>query len=295
MPMCRKCSVPAQTRRCPECATIVDVSCPRCQMHAQVTAGFRCGSCGRAPICMGHFSREDKLCADCSLRRQPPSRSDLKPLKKNEFGHREYTWQRDGSRLVLIPAGEFLYGDDNQLSYLPSFLIDVWPVTNDQYHRFVTATRHRQPNEWDDPDMRQPRRPVTGVTWDDASAYATWAGKQLPKEQEWEKAARGIDGRMYPWGNAPPHSKQANFAHQIGRPSSVGRFPDGRSPYGCVEMSGNVMEWCSSWFDQSRGTRVLRGGAWVSQPNTLRAAFRFGDQPELDYPIVGFRCSLPLR
>ncbi len=291
MPKCRQCGVEADTARCPECEAIMKVRCPKCAVDARLREGFRCGACGREELCMGHLDREANTCSECEIAAQPGAPIGFQLLKRNTFGFREYRCQRDRSRMVLIPAGQFFYGDEKQPLYLPTFLLDLWPVTNEQYKRFVKETGHAAPDEWGDPQFSKPRQPVCGVSWDDASAYADWIGKRLPSEEEWEKAARGHDGRIYPWGDEEPSDEVANYDHQIGRTSSIGRFPEGRSPYGCVEMAGNVLEWCASWFDIERRSRVLRGGAFVSGPKTIRSAFRFGDATDASYPIFGFRCA----
>jgi serine/threonine-protein kinase len=194
--------------------------------------------------------------------------------------------------MVLVPAGEYPRGDNREPRYQPSYLLDVWPLTNERYHAFVKATGHEAPEEWNDPDYRLPNQPVTGVSWEDAAAYADWVGKRLATEDEWEKAARGIPGRLYPWGKSAPDETRANYGHNIGHPSPVNQHLAGRSPYGCVDMAGNVLEWCADWFMEDRGTRVLRGGSWVSGPNILRTTYRYGDTPTYRYPIFGFRCAL---
>ena len=292
MPKCRTCAVEAETQLCPECDAIMVVTCPKCKVGAKLKEGFACEACGRAGLCLGHIDREAGTCAECHIATDPSPPLGFRLLKRNEEGFREYLCEKDRSRMALVSAGEFLYGENKQRLYLPSFLIDVWPVTNGQYAKFCKATGHPAPDDWDEPILSKPKQPVVGVSWHDAVAYCEWVGKRLPTDEEWEKAARGHDGRKFPWGNEPPDDTRANFGKRIGRTSSVGRFPDGRSPFGCADMAGNVLEWCGSWHLFERRTRVLRGGAWVSEPNTLRTSLRFGDAPTCTYPIFGFRCAL---
>ena len=195
------------------------------------------------------------------------------------------------AEMILIPAGEFIMGspegegDANEHPQHPVFLnafyIDKYEVTNALYKQFMSATGHIAPLFWDDEEYNHPNQPVVRVTWHDAVAYAEWAGKRLPTEAEWEKAARGTDGRIYPWGNEWDSSKCNSGVSGDGYEytAPVGSFPAGASPYGVMDMAGNVWEWCADWYDKDyyssqssqqnpkgpdSGTyRVLRGGSWV--------------------------------
>ena len=198
---------------------------------------------------------------------------------------------------------------------LPTYWISRTPVTNDQFARFVQATGYRTTAdregkgrgwtgaEWEwiaGADWQHPRgpassiagkedHPVVQVSWDDAQAYCNWAGLALPTEEQWEKAARGTHGRLWPWGNKPPTTEHCNFHRHVGDTTPVGRYsPIGDSPFGCADMAGNVWEWTSSWYTESQ-TRALRGGAWSSNDQYLRAAYRLNYYPGLRYNIVGFR------
>jgi len=194
------------------------------------------------------------------------------------------------------PRGRFLHADKAGERELPEFWIDRTPVTNAEYARFVAATGHTPPQHWKGPipPGAIADHPVAYVSWHDARAYAQWAGKRLPAEEEWEKAARGADGREYPWGDweeSRCNSKEAD----IGTTTPVGRYsPGGDSPHGGADMAGNVWEWTASAEDEAR---VLRGGSWGSARGAARCACRFAADPGLKDARVGFRCvavvSLP--
>jgi len=196
---------------------------------------------------------------------------------------------KDGKEMVRVPAGRFLYGDDKREVELPEFWIDKAPVTNAEYARFVAETRHKRPEHWKGktPPREIADHPVTYVSWDDAAAYATWAGGLLPTEEEWEKAARGTDGREYPWGEWADgccNWKEAG----IGTTTPVGKYsPQGDSPYGCVDMAGNVWEWTTS--EREQGGRVLRGGAFLNEVRRVRCAARYWSDPLDRFRFIGFR------
>ena len=232
-------------------------------------------------------------------------------------------WEKDGKEMVRVPAGEFFYGDDRQKVSLPEFWIDKTPVTNGEFAHFVQATGYKTTAEqtgmgcaniggrWEDTqgaDWRHPggpgtdiqskaHHPVVQVSWKDAAAYATWAGKRLPTEQEWEKAARGVDGREYPWGNKEPTRGLCNFGMNEQGTTPVGKYsPQGDSPCGCVDMAGNIWEWTAS--EHEDGGRVLRGGGWSHPAEYVRPALRPSHHPDDRYDTDGFRCvagTLPKR
>jgi len=231
----------------------------------------------------------------------------------------------DGADMILIPAGEFLMGspeakgnDDERPQhkvYLDAFYIYKYKVTNGQFARFVKETGYKAEGDW----MRYAKsgretHPVVCVTWNDAWAYCRWAGGRLPTEAQWEKAARGTDGKEYPWGNTwdrnrcnwhegPKVSGMADIYSGRGT-APVGSFPSGVSPYGVHDMAGNVWEWCSDWYDMdyyrsspSRnpegpghgGNRVVRGGCFVDGSNGVQSAFRDSFGPSDQNIILGFR------
>jgi iron(II)-dependent oxidoreductase len=190
-------------------------------------------------------------------------------------------------------------------AHLKAYWIDKYEVTVTRYRKFCQETGHAMPNA---PDWGwQDNHPIVSVGWRDAAAYAKWAGKRLPTEAEWEKAARGTDGRKYPWGDRWDASRCVNATNSPGGTQPVGRHPSGASPYGALDMAGNVEEWCADWYDKkayqryakgnlkppSSGThRVLRGGSWLPDfnPTSFRCAYRFPFYPDLPDIIDGFRC-----
>jgi formylglycine-generating enzyme required for sulfatase activity len=193
------------------------------------------------------------------------------------------------SMLVTIPAGEFLMGDEKRDVYVDAFRVDKYPVTNVQYQRFVAAAGHNPPDHWEDGAFPADRaiHPVVYVSWQDAMAYAEWAGKRLPSEEEWEKAARGDDGREYPWGDQSPSPELCNFGENEGGTTPVGRYsPQGDSPYGCVDMAGNVWEWTATEVESRY--KVLRGGSWYDVGRHVRAAHRSAFIQALASTLLGF-------
>lgn len=181
--------------------------------------------------------------------------------------------------MVLIPAGPFIFGEEGQQEKisLPAYLIDLYEVTNAEYAKV-------RPIEY--PPERA-NHPVVEVTWDEAKQYCEALGKRLPSEQEWEKAARGTDGRHYPWGNTYDPKKLNAENHSNGT-TPVGQFPDGRSPYGLYDMAGNVWEWTSA----EEGTyKALRGGGWNNLPNLVVSTAKVWNDPGYRDGAFGFRCA----
>ncbi len=207
-----------------------------------------------------------------------------------------YTDEKTGLEMIRIPAGEFIYGEEDRLEYLPEYWISKTPSTNVQYLRFVRETDHSPPYHWKEksPKAEIADHPVVWVSLYDAKDYADWAGMDLPTEKEWEKAARGTDGRIYPWGNEWRDGYCNTDKARISTTTPVGRYsPPGDSPYGCVDMVGNVWEWTVSRYDLEEDERVLRGGSWNDYLNFARAAYR-----GLNLPLnrsnfnIGFRVVL---
>jgi formylglycine-generating enzyme required for sulfatase activity len=235
------------------------------------------------------------------------------PAAKNSEGFAEHRRERDGAIMVQIPEGEFLMGNlDTEGSPLPHtvfvspFLMDKLPVTVDQFRRFAAATGRPLPPDpyWGVHD----NFPVSFVRWDESRAYCEWAGGRLPTEAEREKATRGTDERLWPWGSEAPSPERGVFRREWGFEGNdaVGIRPAGASPYGLLDTGGNMWEWCEDWFDRDyfkssprnnpRGpktgrARVVKGGSWDSRPTVLSASSRnFGyvGYREGDF---GFRCA----
>lgn len=232
--------------------------------------------------------------------------------------------------MVLIPRGDFIMGSDQvdtaqqgtefgtakplfldehpqHTVTLPAYEIDAYEVTNGQYRAYIDATRATSPPTWPDgqfpPD--QGAWPVTGVTWFEADAFCRWDGKRLPTEAEWEKAARGTDGREYPWGREFDATK-GNIGSTGLAP--VGSFPHGVSPYGVYDMAGNVSEWVADWYQPYPGStdtspaygekfRSVRNSSWggsaghYTVAHFYRAAYRFYQPPNRRFRDIGFRCA----
>lgn len=214
--------------------------------------------------------------------------------------------------MVYVTGGDFMIGRDNgvdeaerpahQVNVKP-FYMDVYEVTNDDYAKFVNATHHRPPSTWNNGSYQRSdaRKPVTGVTWDDANAYAKWAKKRLPTEEEWEFAARGTDGRLYQWGNGW-QQESANASDAARGLADVGSFK-GASPFGTFDMIGNAWEWTASDFRAYPGGRlpanlaggnlkVIRGGSYESTKEYATTTYRTGwpARGARTYAQTGFRC-----
>jgi formylglycine-generating enzyme required for sulfatase activity len=220
----------------------------------------------------------------------------------------------DRSELIRIPAGEFIMGSERgeederprHRVHLDEYWIGKLPVTNAQYRRFLKATGYCKPSYWDDSRLNKLDQPVVGVSWHDAVAYCKWAGLSLPTEAQWEKAARGTDERKYPWGSQSPSRAHCSYAQLTEPTTKVGSYPGGASPYGCMDMAGNVWEWCQSLYndypyraDDGRedlaadGHRVVRGGSWFYDADPCYSASRDHSIPVLRSYFIGFRVSRP--
>jgi serine/threonine-protein kinase len=239
-----------------------------------------------------------------------------------------------GPGMVFIPAGEFIMGDDEgdddekpeRAVFLDEFCIDKYEVTNAQYKECVDAgdcnppARTSSPSHlsyYDNPEFDY--YPVIWVTWDDAQTYCQWGGKRLPTEAEWEKAARGTDERLWPWGDSEPDAsklnlcdvncayewKESHLDDGYSDTAPVGSFEAGKSPYGVYNMGGNVREWTADWYvpdyyvdapdrnppGPSSGIgMVLRGGSWRSNIPVARSTYRLWYDAQVKDEYIGFRC-----
>ncbi len=239
---------------------------------------------------------------------------------------------KDGAPMVVIPAGSFTMGSNEGLPAerpehvvtLSAYAIDRYEVSMRLYRKFLQEAQRDAPPTWDDEAAETVGdRPVVGVSWADASAYCTWAGKRLPTEAEWEKGARGTDGRRYPWGPMQPFVDIANYNRGVWVSEAVtlvsvaggvegmsvrhGLKEGGRSPYGLHHMAGNAAEWVADWYDReyyakspdknpagpAKGEkRVIRGGSWSDLPVALRASARVSAEPDFQDRTIGFRCAM---
>lgn len=221
---------------------------------------------------------------------------------------------QDGAEMVLVPAGTFWMGagptgtwtdeKPRHRVYLDAFYIDKYEVTTGLFRKFMNVTGRRDglpfasrkhKDDW----------PIIGVTWHEAHAYCAWAGKRLPTEAEWEKAARGTDERQYPWGDKWD-KKLCNVSGLFGEVTQVGSFPGGVSPYGVYDMSGNAAEWVSDWYDkryyerspernplgpETGTTKVIRGGDHLGNSAVVTTTHRDDGKPGNRPPVIGFRCA----
>ncbi|MBI5787338.1 MAG: SUMF1/EgtB/PvdO family nonheme iron enzyme [Candidatus Schekmanbacteria bacterium] len=242
-----------------------------------------------------------------------------------------FTLMKSGQKtggMVLIPAGEFTMGLNpgdtkwiiqkiggeerffrNQLPTqkitLPTYYLDKYEVTNAQYKKFVDATGHKPPEHWEDGKIPAglESHPVVSVTWHDAAAYAKWAGKRLPTEAEWEKAARGSGAYLYPWGDTFQRNILNSANGGPGTTTPVGKYEKGRGEYGTYDMAGNVKEWTADNFKDYPGNpfkdvfygltepKVARGGSFTDPEYDCMGSTRFKFSPDSSYEDVGFRCA----
>jgi iron(II)-dependent oxidoreductase len=243
-------------------------------------------------------------------------------------GARPAPWRPDPlpavNDMVFVPAGEFLMGSSSEALYraadvdefpartvwVDDFYIDVHEVTNAQYKVYLDSMKVVAPPRWVDGNygLGEDGLPVVSITWNEAAAYARFVGKRLPTEAEWEKAARGTDGRTYPWGESFDRNHANNGEHLV----PIMSYPSGVSPYGAFDMAGNAAEWVDGWYEAyPRGAdevlprdlpdraeefkkerRVYRGGSWNTFPKYLRCANRESTTPGKRWAYIGFRCAM---
>lgn len=241
----------------------------------------------------------------------------------------------DGASMVLIPAGPFTMGAHDgfpnerpeHIVTLDAYYIDEYEVTLSLYRKFLEQGKHGSPPTWDaEAATSVGDRPAIGMRWESASAYCRWAGKRLPTEAEWEKAARGTDKRRYPWGDMQPFVDIANYNRGMWVSEAItlvavtgglegmsvrhGLKEGGKSPFGASHMAGNAAEWVADWYERdyyqkspvrnptgpmTGDKRVLRGGSWADVPSALRVTARFSAEPGFEDRTIGFRCAMNVR
>ena len=217
---------------------------------------------------------------------------------------------REQGGMVAVPAGPFIYGAESEdnlqvTSIATGFWIDRFPVTNEEFCRFLNERGNQEDwlNQRDFIRITKrrffgfsvtagyERHPVTGVTWYGATAYAKWAAKRLPTQEEWEKAARGVDGRSYPWGDDFLEGR-CNVGFRYHGTTEVGKYGRAaRSPYGAEDMAGNVWEWTQSRSDEDLAEFVVRGGSWDNPPGAAACPSRLSGNPGSPSANLGFRCA----
>ena len=229
-------------------------------------------------------------------------------------------------KMLSVPEGRFQIGQGRKGATpwvrLSSFWISETPVTNKQYAMFLKMESYQEPDFWTDERFNDTQQPVVGVSWNAAMAFCSWLSRitglnfSLPSEAQWEYAARGTDGRLYPWGNDPPTPRLARYERQYDRPASTGSYIYSRGPFGTIEQAGNVWEWCldlwhahayQEWTDseplnpvttvgelEHEDQRILRGGCWIDPPNLLLASTRYCRRESQSANRVGFRVAMNL-
>ena len=256
---------------------------------------------------------------------------------------RKHTNSNPPENMVLFPAGSYRMGEDSAYSlsnqkpihevHLNAYFIDETEVTVADFLEFIRDDGYKNQEFWtkdgwqylqklrqksaavtpaslNKTGRNKPRQPMSGMTWYEADAYARWAGKRLPTEAEWERAARGLDGRLYPWGNEMDMSRLHNIMPAAYRVGPVGDYPAGASPDGLLDMAGSLWEWVSDWYDESyyvysqrenpagpvKGTeKGLRGGAWGPNRLQWKSTYRYSEKPDVRRADIGFRCVRDAR
>jgi formylglycine-generating enzyme required for sulfatase activity len=269
-------------------------------------------------------------CSECHWKGEPINVAmEVKKSEGSGVGGRESGVKRIKEKgkelkgdveMVYIPAGKFIMGSDERMPdetpshevYVKAFYIDKYEVTNGRYEKFVKETGHRKPLHWVTGTYPEGKgnHPVVFVSWFDAFDYCKWTGKRLPAESEWEKAARGADGRKLPWGNYMDSEKANMPISEIGDTTPVGSYEAGKSPYGLYDMAGNVYEWVEEWYYLYPGSlakgkdyekyagkknKILKGGSWYDclAYSCGLSAFTFNRaffDPTIRNNSFGFRC-----
>lgn len=259
-------------------------------------------------------------------------------IARNSQGYEEYRSGKDGGVVIAVPAGKFTMGSEKYSNEMPvhkvalkEYCIDKHLVSNEKFKKFIGETNYKTDAEkegygrvrignrwkrvsgatWQSPDGITPvdgkeNYPVVQVSHNDAAAYCEWAEKRLPTEAEWEKAARGMDENMFPWGKSEPDDTMANYDNLIGDTTPVDRYSKGQSPYGLYDMAGNVYQWTADWYgrnyyresppDNPQGPeegseKVVRGGSFIESSESLRTTSRDRYEPDYRSYLFGFRCT----
>lgn len=274
----------------------------------------------RAPVVFPGEAGAPPLGASPTLQGKP----GLRFLGVNPHGHEEYLWEKDRSVMILVPAGSFPMGRAEgewferpvRTVTLGAYLIDKYEVSVERYARFLASYEHRIPDRWEIMQLQE-RKPVVNVSWYDAGQYAYWAGKRLPTEAQWERAAVGTEARRHPWGAGALGPLRANYDSEGKRDlldwqallRSPGSYRLGASPVGAMDMAGNVSEWCWDWFvptaykilplvdpegPTSGEEKALRGGSFLSTGEALLPSRRGRSNPAREALHIGFRTVLPV-
>lgn len=313
----RPCRIPRQLR------TIQYVDFTSCRPDDDTTLAKLLRALGTAePVARQEETRKEEPPPPEKAEQKPPiPQQDHRQADPTANNRQFWSLPYGEPEWITVPAGEFWMGSAQGARnekpvhrlLVPEFRIARTPVTNAQYQLYVQATGAAPPQHWKDgqPPKEKLAHPVVYITWQDAGAYCEWlssvTGKKvrLPTEAEWEKAARGDqDRREYPWGDQFNKTKCNSAESGIGETSPVGAFPTGASPYGCLDMSGNVWEWVQDWYDAdyygptrnpkgpvSGEYRIVRGGSWSDTPRLVRVSFRGRYIPDPRSDLVGFRCA----
>ncbi len=290
-------------------------------------------------LLLGHvFTKEDSvhqiltaLGRDVSEAAELSAHQTSDPAPELSLAEKAWRFQnsKDGTVLAFIPEGDFLAGKDGFRVHLHPYYLALTCVTNAQYARFLTESRpnstklasllnllqtaaiYKEGSTYK-VDLEKADFPAVWVTWEGASAYSKWAGLRLPSELEWEKGARGVDGRLYPWGDewGDGRSQPTTVERKPEEITSVWAYPTARSPYGLYQMIGNVYEWNADWYEEDAYQRyaqgdlrppwqgehkMLRGGPWrFGVPVHLRTEFRKSTVWRAGTPLCGFRCAKSL-
>lgn len=247
------------------------------------------------------------------LKKQEVSYGTLESLGENERGCSEYKLAPEDMIFLEISDGPFLFGKSQKREELNTFLIGKYLLSNHQWHRFLEATHYNWKGHWLGRPKGKLKRvqeypkemanyPIVDLSFYDLQAYTDWLNKEfgdkeiyftIPTEKQWEKAARGTDGRRFPWGNEMPNHEYALYEQDLRHGTApADSFEKGASPYGCLHMAGNVLEWTQSFYDFDYKSRVVRGGSYAIEPLELECITKFSRRPEIGHWTTGGRVAI---